>query len=147
MAHLANQHYYGDKLRKCPHCSKSIKKSKASYHSKTCKAKVKETVLKPVPLESDDTEDHLKCEGCDLNVAMLEDAFRHLKDLCKDFKSFNFDAKMVFQTTRFRCPICSEHNFQKKSEARLHILTHVDEIHNNVTACGICARKNVHSNV
>ena len=93
-------------------------------------------------LENDDTEDFLKCEGCDLNIAKLDVALDHLKDLCGHFKIFNFDEKRVFLRSRFRCPICHDHSFLKKSEVRFHILMHVNEIHNSVTKCGFCPRYN-----
>ena len=96
-------------------------------------------------LENDDTEEQLKCEGCDLNVAKLDDALNHLKDLCKDFKIFNFEEKRVFLKERFRCPICIEDCFSKNSEVRFHILTHVNDIHNGVTQCLVCPRTDVFS--
>ena len=98
-------------------------------------------------LEMDDTEDYLKCDGCNLNVANLDDALYHLQDLCRDFKTFSFEEKRVFLKSGFKCPLCREHSFVKRSEVRFHLLIHVNEIHYNMTKCGICPRHNVFPSV
>ena len=98
-------------------------------------------------LENDDTEEQLKCEGCDMNVAKLDDALKHLKDLCEDFNIFNFEEKRVFLKDRFRCPICIEDTFSKNSEVRFHLLMHVNEVHNSMTQCLVCPRNDVFPSV
>ena len=150
MGHLVRRHHRGDQVIKCEHCSQSVKKSLKKSHLKNCKASfpnlLKEAADKPGLLESDDSEEVL-CEGCNLNISRLDEALEHLKDLCKNFESFNFEDRKVFRANRFRCPICLERNFNKKSEARFHILVHVNEIHTDVKTCGICARSNIFSDV
>ena len=157
MSHLFRHvrvNYYDCTVRQCPHCENTFKAGAMSYHLKHCKmSKVIVQKRNPVwyqdcqPLKDDETDEQVKCEGCEADVTKLDDALEHLKGLAKDWNLFDFEERKIFRTDHFRCPICEEHKFDKKSQARFHLLVHVQEIHNDVRTCGVCSRSLEYPNV
>ena len=115
---------------------------------KESSGKRKRWFLDGSPMVKDEEKVTVACEGCDVNVSRLEDTLKHIEELAKNWNhNFNFELSRIIRNDRFRCPICEESRFEKKSQARDHVLFHIQEIHNDVKVCGSCPRNTEYPDV